>query len=766
MPAHAPGSAAAAVRAATFVALGAFGALAWGALLSPGAPGRMLLAVALAVAAPPAVIAARGMRGWPARATLAGLVVTQLAGVLLVAGVPARLLAPGGWGELAAGIGQGIEALPTITVPYRGADEWVRTVVLAGGALLAVTAGWLAFRRRSRAGDGPPLAAAVLLGALYAVAVVQHGPQVPFLAGGAFALLLGAFLWGERLRPAQVRLAVALGLCATALSVVVAPVLDGRRPLLDYERIADELRPASAVTFAWTHGYRPLEWPRDGREVLRVRARTPAYWKAANLDRFDGVRWRTPDPGAHRWTDSTSEPVASRARWHQTIRVVVRHLRSSEYVGAGTTEAIIGSRRGVVPASPGTFLTGDHPLGAGDDYRARVYTPRPSAQQLRRPDPHAYPSLVYDDLLMDLPPEAGGPPATRAASGPWAQIQFTAWGDPSPPRTVYPDRFPTPDGARVLRASRYARAYALAQSLRSRSSSPYDFVRRVQRRLRQGAEYSEDPPTRPLPLDAFLFEDRLGYCQHFSGAMALLLRMGGVPARVAAGFAPGTYDRWRDEYVVRDVDAHSWVEAYFPRYGWVPFDPTPAIAPPRSQASDDDVSAATGDRRDTGGRADAGSDSAGAPTRSGRHGDRRIAALGAGAIVAAIALVGWGLALGRRRHRSPGVPVAPELAELVQALRRTGRSAEPPLTLARLERLLDGDHGAAAYVRALREHRYAGLGAGPTSAQRRALRRSLSAGLGPGGRVRAWLALPPRPLAWRWARSGAGSGPRTTWQAP
>ena len=46
--------------------------------------------------------------------------------------------------------------------------------------------------------------------------------------------------------------------------------------------------------------------------------------------------------------------------------------------------------------------------------------------------------------------------------------------------------------------------------------------------------------------------------------MALLLRMGGVPARVAAGFSPGAYDRKRSEYVVRDLDAHSWVEAYFP----------------------------------------------------------------------------------------------------------------------------------------------------------------------------------------------------------
>ena len=84
--------------------------------------------------------------------------------------------------------------------------------------------------------------------------------------------------------------------------------------------------------------------------------------------------------------------------------------------------------------------------------------------------------------------------------------------------------------------------------------------------------------------------------------MALLLRMGGVPARVASGFTPGSLDRRRGEYVVRDLDAHSWVEAYFPRYGWVTFDPTPAVAPPRAQAAGDQTSsAATGGLGDAGG---------------------------------------------------------------------------------------------------------------------------------------------------------------------
>ena len=87
----------------------------------------------------------------------------------------------------------------------------------------------------------------------------------------------------------------------------------------------------------------------------------------------------------------------------------------------------------------------------------------------------------------------------------------------------------------------------------------------------------------------------------------------------------------------------------------------------------------------------------------------------------------------------------PEVEELRLALIRSGRDTAPDLTLQRVETLLAGSDGALGYVRALRLARYGPGAEPPTAAQRTALRRELGAGLGLRGRMRALLALPPRP---------------------
>src|SRR5207247_838152 len=91
-----------------------------------------------------------------------------------------------------------------------------------------------------------------------------------------------------------------------------------------------------------------------------------------------------------------------------------------------------------------------------------------------------------------------------------------------------------------------------------------------------GFTYTTHPPRQgPAPLVDFVLHTKRGYCQHFAGAMALMLRYLGIPARVAEGFVSGTYDQKTRTWTVTDHDAHAWVEVWFDGYGWLPFDPTP-----------------------------------------------------------------------------------------------------------------------------------------------------------------------------------------------
>ena len=81
----------------------------------------------------------------------------------------------------------------------------------------------------------------------------------------------------------------------------------------------------------------------------------------------------------------------------------------------------------------------------------------------------------------------------------------------------------------------------------------------------------------PDPLADFLFNVRAGHCEYFSTAMVVMLRTQGIAARVVNGFLPGEYNEAAGAYTVRQSDAHSWVEVYFPETNsWVTFDPTPA----------------------------------------------------------------------------------------------------------------------------------------------------------------------------------------------
>ena len=121
------------------------------------------------------------------------------------------------------------------------------------------------------------------------------------------------------------------------------------------------------------------------------------------------------------------------------------------------------------------------------------------------------------------------------------------------------------------------RTRELAARLAAPHATPYDAARAIESYLRQHIAYNEQvsaPPPDVEPVDYVLFERPEGYCAYYASAMAVLLRAAGIPARVAVGFAQGTFDAALNAYLVVESDAHAWVEVYFPRYGWVEFEPT------------------------------------------------------------------------------------------------------------------------------------------------------------------------------------------------
>ena len=242
---------------------------------------------------------------------------------------------------------------------------------------------------------------------------------------------------------------------------------------------------------------------------------------------------------------------------------------------------------------PGRW-TADTELRRGDSYTAEVYVPAPTPGEVRQADRTGFRVARGDALAITVPFLPGQAPFARKLGGvirgrvASAEVHFRPFGDDGKPYVTYPSiRRTRYDAAeRTLRSTPYRRTWALAKSLRAQADTPFEYIVLVNNHLQQGFSYSERPQAPAagrVPLDAFLFDTKEGYCQHFAGAMALLLRMGGVPARVATGFSPGGFSKRRDAWIVRDTDAHAWVEAWFDELGWVTYDPTPDLTPARSQ---------------------------------------------------------------------------------------------------------------------------------------------------------------------------------------
>jgi Transglutaminase-like superfamily/TgpA N-terminal domain len=658
--------------------------------------------------------------------------VAATAMALVAIGLPISTLLPGGWDRLGAGIDRGLAGLGgDVDYPYAGEEPWSRLILLAGLVCPLALAAALAFWPRRTPRLGTRTGALALLIAVYAAAAaIDPGPE-PLLAGLALLVMMVAWLWlpdlGRRAAVITTTLVAALG----ALALSIAAALDGR-PWLDY-RQWELAAPSDPRSFIWDHSYGPLT-PRDGTPLISVRSAELHYWRASVLDDFDGYAWRRSrtDVGQPALELPAAVDRASVARgpqrpnpdWLVRAELTLRELRSDLAIAPGTLISADGIE--LDPTPNGTTLVEDAPLGEGDNYTVVAYAPNPSGNQMRRA------------------PDAGGGALARHTA-----IGLPASGSGGTERSVVvPSRGgQSPSGERAvqrLARSSYGGVFELARRLTARARTTYDAVKAIEAHLRSSYDYIEGVRPKGLPLRSFLFEERAGYCEQFSGAMALMLRMLGIPSRVAAGFAPGTPDG-PDRYLVRDLDAHSWVEVYFSGIGWVPFDPTPGIAPAELQVTGSDApSAAAGTPAERRPPSPATAAPRAAAPRS--TGDVPLWPFAIALALSLTTAVGPMVArILRHRSLSRSEAAAASTWELAAALERLGWSLRPRSTLRGVEDVLRAARrpAAATYAAKLRAIRFGTEGRLPSLSERRRMRRELRRLAGWKAILGSYLIIPP-----------------------
>jgi transglutaminase-like putative cysteine protease len=294
--------------------------------------------------------------------------------------------------------------------------------------------------------------------------------------------------------------------------------------------------PPVSVQFVWDAQYSGLHWPRKRTTVLEVKAPNRSlYWRAAVLDDFTGSRWQEAAPLRGDALEPTSAPELE-----QQVHILA--LDDTHLVGASVPVRFDAGDAPVLSEVKGLAQLPSG-LAHGFRYTAWSVAPQPTPADLQRARP-VYPiELTEPGTFLDVAPEVTEPPFGRS------RVAINAVA-----RTA----------ETVTRGARtpYAAATALEDWFRTKG----------------GFRYTNSPPSGSLT--DFILRTRAGYCQHFAGAMALMLRYLGVPARVAVGFSSGTYEAARGVWRVTDHDAHAWVEVWFRGYGWLPFDPTPAAGRP------------------------------------------------------------------------------------------------------------------------------------------------------------------------------------------
>jgi transglutaminase-like putative cysteine protease len=266
------------------------------------------------------------------------------------------------------------------------------------------------------------------------------------------------------------------------------------------------------------------------RVIMTVEAPSGHFWRAVTYDFYTGAGWRTTESDK---ADKVALPTADRDAFQARFDILVPH---SNILFAANEPQKADVPYQFYTGTDKTYSTSLHALNraqAAGTYTVTSLVSVADKQTLRKVAP------TYSDYIKSK----------------YLQLPSTL------PQRVKNLAHQIMDNI----PNAYDRAETLETFLRS---PPYAYSPQVK----------ATPPGRD-PVDYFLFDLKQDFCEYFASAMVVMLREVGIPARLVEGFTTGTYDAASNAFVVREQDAHAWVEAYFPQYGWIEFEPTPSQPP-------------------------------------------------------------------------------------------------------------------------------------------------------------------------------------------
>jgi protein-glutamine gamma-glutamyltransferase len=557
--------------------------------------GPVVLMIGLALL-PTAAVAAG--RRWTALAIGA---VSLLAALAEAFDVPLTDARPGAehdfFGPVLSAFGDGFLNFYDTQLPFRPDDfPLMHSVVLLAIFSFCAAAGVLLALRRP---VGAAVALVVAIG--WPATLVPGGRPLTVGALGLVGVLAVLFLFRAGAHPTR---GLAQGIAVAIVLVAIAGAAStsnavAKGAFLSWQGWDPYDRPDTpvGVRYVWDSHYLGIHFPKKKTVVLKVHVPGPQrnlFWRATTLDDYTGSGWQESldlDPAVQ--VDSLDasglpERASNEKDWVQQD-VTVEALRDIHLIASAQPARWEPPGDTDVQTDNGEIVVLPRALHRGQRYTVWSYVPHVRPRQLATAGTE-YPESI-DRYLQVIQGGARVPAFGTPGREQAMQVFFDI---------THGDDF-------LMQANRPL--YEAAREVVGDARTPYAAAVTLEAWFRRegGFRYDESPPA-PNPnepaLAAFVTRTRAGYCQHYAGAMALMLRFLGVPARVAAGFTSGSYDDDKHEWTVTDHQAHTWVEAYFPGWGWMAFDPTPgrglldaewSVSSPRFDTSDPGVFSGTTD---------------------------------------------------------------------------------------------------------------------------------------------------------------------------